>query len=106
MAIDANSSVVITEAEAVSFTHSFQERNPGTTKAYFVGMNKINLILDQESCIGIRIYNGYDEIDQQSNLVLVGVNIKGEDLFSGIILERLTPCPVHCDNNSILIKKI
>lgn len=103
MAIDKNSGEVITLKEAIDFTHSFQELNPDFIKSYFVGIEKINLILDQENCIGLRIYNGYNTTDEKTNLVLVGVDKNGNDLVDGIILERLTPCPPYCPKSSPII---
>ena len=59
MATDKNTGEVITLEEAIDFTHSFQTRNPDELKSFFVGINKLNLILEQKDCVGLRIYNGY-----------------------------------------------
>lgn len=104
MAIDKNTSEVITLDQAIEYTHFFQENNPDSIKSFFAGINKINRILEQENCIGIRFYNGYDTKTQKNNLVLVGVNEIGEDITNGVILERLTPCPNHCPKSSPLMK--
>ena len=104
MNIDKNSSEIITLDEAKNYTHAFQENNPDEIKSYFAGINKINLILEQDGCIGIRFYNGYDSVNQTNNLVLVGVDNNGEDITSGIILEKLIPCPKDCPKNSDLIR--
>lgn len=104
MAIDKNTSEVITLDQAILYTHTFQENNPDSIKSFFAGIDKINRILEQENCIGIRFYNGYDTKFQKNNLVLVGVNEAGEDLAGGIILEDLTPCPTDCPKSSALMK--
>lgn len=104
MATDRNSGEVITLNEAMGFTHSFQDNNPGATKAFFVGANKLNLILEQEDCIGIRIYNGYDDVLRKHNLVLIGVDEDGEDITNGVIVEHLLTCPPDCPKSSDLIK--
>lgn len=104
MTINKNSSEIITEQQAIDFTHAFQENNPNAIKAFFAGSNKINQILEQDDCIGIRIYNGYNNDTQENNLVLVGVDRTGEDITSGVILEYLIPCPKHCAEDSSLIK--
>jgi hypothetical protein len=70
---------------------------------FFVGINKLTLILEQPDCIGVRIYNGYSGNDNAKNLVLVGVGADSEDLNQGIILERLIACPRFCPKNSPLI---
>lgn len=105
MATDSNSGTVITLREAIDFTHAFQENNPNETKSYFVGINKLNLILEQEGCIGVRIYNGYDESENKNNLVLIGVDENEEDITNGIIVEHLITCPPFCPkSNDDLIK--
>src|SRR5690554_4500720 len=104
MAIDKNTAEIITLEEAIDFTHSFQKRNPDELKSFFVGINKLNLILEQKDCVGLRIYNGYNTETQKNNLVLVGVDEKGEDITNGVILEDLFSCPTYCPKSSPLIK--
>lgn len=104
MTIDTNSGTIITETDAIAYTHAHQTLFPRAIKAFFAGKNKLNLILDQEDCIGIRIYDGYDAEGEIANRVLVGVDAMGEDMVSGIILEDLIPCPKACSNTTSLIK--
>jgi hypothetical protein len=104
MAIDKDTAEIITLDEAIDFTHSFQTRNPNELKSFFVGINKLNLILEQEDFVGLRIYNGYNTNTQKNNLVLVGVDEEGEDITNGVILEHLNPCPTICPKSSPLIK--
>ncbi len=105
MATDKNMGEIITLEEAIDFTHSFQTRNPNELKSFFVGINKLNLILEQKDCTGLRIYNGHNTETQKNNLVLAGVDEKGEDITNGIILENLNPCPPDCPKSSPLIKR-
>ena len=95
MKTDKNSGEIITLDEAVKYTHAFQKNNPDALKALFVGRNKINRILEQNDCIGVRIYNGLDAESGKNNLVLVGVNVEGEDITEGVILQDLNPCPKY-----------
>lgn len=104
MTIDNNTGTVITVDDAVNYTHTFQENNPDAIKSFFVGINKVNRVLGQDDCIGIRIYNGYDTQTGKNNLVLVGVDKDGEDITAGVIIEYLIPCPKDCPKNSVLIK--
>ena len=104
MTINNNTGEVITLDEAIDFTHSFQENNPDAIKSYFAGINKINRILGQDDCIGIRFYNGTDAATGKNNLVLVGVDKNGNDITQGVILEYLVTCPKICPDNSLLIK--
>lgn len=105
MRTDNNSGEIITLDEAVEYTHAFQKNNPDALKAFFVGRNKINRILEQNDCIGVRIYNGLDAESGKNNLVLVGVNAEGEDITEGVILEKLNPCPTDCAKSSPLISE-
>lgn len=104
MSVNQNSGTVITENQAIDFTHTFQQRHPNEKKAYFVGSNKIEMILEQEGCIGVRIYDGINSETGDQNRVLVGVNADGEDMVNGIILDELVPCPEKCSKNSSLMK--
>lgn len=104
MATDKNMEEIITLEEAIGFTHSFQTRNPDELKSFFAGINKLNLILKQKGCIGLRIYNGYNTETRKNDLVLVGVDTNGEDITNGVILEDLNPCPPNCPKSSPLIK--
>lgn len=104
MGINNNTGTVITLDEAIEYTHGFQGNNPDAIKAFFAGINKINRILGQDDCIGIRFYNGTDPVTGQNNLVLVGVDQNGEDITSGVIVEKLFTCPTYCAQNSTLIK--
>ena len=105
MSVNSDSGKVIIEKEAVKYTHSFQSKYPNATKAYFVGLEKINLILEQENCIGVRIYDGYNSETKKENRVIVGVDHQGEDMIEGVIVEELTSCPNHCPKSSSLLKK-
>ncbi len=101
MSIDANSGSVIDLDDAVKFVTAFRTNYPGETKGFFVGADKLALIIDS-GCIGIRIYNGYDEQTSKTNLVLVGVDKDEKDMTDKVILERLVPCPGMCDQSSAL----
>lgn len=104
MNINRDSSEVITLEQAIEYTHAYQENNPDAIQSFFTGVNKINRILEQENCIGVRIYNGFDSESNQDNLVLIGVDTNGEDLIKGVILQDLIPCPKDCPSHSPLRK--
>lgn len=105
MTLDSNTGSTITLDEAKNYTHTFQENNREAIKSFFVGSKKLQQILSQDGCIGVRIYNGNDtQNNHQSNLVLVGVDENGEDLSEGVIIEKLSPCPSSCPESSPLIK--
>lgn len=99
-----NAGEVITLAEAIEFTHTYQKKYPDAAKAYLVDVDKLNLITAQQGCVSVRIYNGCNKETNETNIVLVGVNEQGEDMTNGIIVERTKPCPPYCPTRSPLIK--
>lgn len=100
--LDVLTGAVITLDEAEALTGAYQSNFPAEPKAFFIGAERLKQVLDQEDCIGIRIYNGYDEAEGKKNMVLVGVGITTEDMTDGVILDKLARCPGHCDTGSPL----
>lgn len=88
----------ITLTEASTLTENYRNANDNETGlilAHFIGINKINLILAQEGCVGIRTYYGIDENGKKS-IVMVGVDSSENDLSDGVILDQAISCPSHC----------
>jgi hypothetical protein len=90
--------------EAVSMTANFRTAYPNSIKALFYGSEILNDILDQEDVVGIRMYFAIDE-DGAKQLVLVGVDASGNDLYEGIVADRGYPCPTNCDTGSSPLNK-
>ena len=61
----------------------------------------IESVLDQPDCIGIRLYFG-ENSDDQTQLIITGVNKDGDDISSGIIGELGLPCPPYCGKENRL----
>jgi hypothetical protein len=98
MSFTGNESHIITLQEATDWTKNYRdiENEDGSkTKAHFFGINKLNQILNQEGCVGIRAYYAIDD-DGQKQLVLVGAMENEEDIYEGVILDKSVPCPSHC----------
>jgi hypothetical protein len=56
MSFDGNEGKVVTLEEAASWTTNFRNSiQPGETIAHFMGKNKLQEILEQENCVGVRI---------------------------------------------------
>ena len=68
--------------------------------AHFVGKNKLQKILDQDGCMGVRIYYGLD--NGVKNLVFVGADANENDMVDGVILEKTLPCPPRCPDKNKL----
>ena len=104
MTLNVNSGGVITLQEARDLISAFKTRFPNEIKAQFLGAANIRLILDQNDCIGIRVYNGYDIKESRLSSVFVGVDSTGKDITNGIIMDRTVPCPAACDPTSSLMQ--
>lgn len=72
----------------------------GDHASAFKGADVMELLL-QPGCWGLRVYRGKDEKGANS-VILVGVDEKGRDLTSGVLLELGFPCPPFCDDESPL----
>ncbi|BCY28299.1 hypothetical protein [Flavobacterium okayamense] len=101
MAISPNSGAEISLADAQKLIQNFQAKFPGEIKASFVGIDTLNLVLNQEGVMGVRIYYGYDTDAKQISPVLVGVDEEGRDM-TAVILDHFDPCPTECDSSSPL----
>ncbi len=92
----------ITLQEAIKFTENYRNSEKAeAVKAEFIGKDLVEEILSQQKCVGLRLYFGKSE-EGDLNIVVVGCDENGEDLYDGIILEKGVPCPPFCANNSPL----
>jgi hypothetical protein len=102
MSFNGTEGAVVTLREASSWTANYRATiEDGDTIAHFVGTEKIKAIIDQEDCVGIRIYYGIDE-NGEKNLILVGAAADEDDLVDGIIVEKIVACPPRCSNLNAL----
>lgn len=96
MTFTGNEGAVITLAEGAEMTANYRATiNIGETIGHAVGKKLFNSILDQSGCVGIRIYYALDENDEKQ-LVLVGVDSDGNDMASGVIVDKSISCPTRC----------
>ena len=95
MSFTGNENHFIDLQTASEWTANYRNANPGAIKGHFFGKKAIKDILNQEECVGMRIYYALDEngVDQ---LILVGVTADENDLFEGLLAERSFPCPPRC----------
>ena len=112
MAFNGNEGAPIALATAKRWTARYrqneEQNNTGktVTKAHFFGKEKILEVLNQEECVGIRIYYGINE-DDKREVIVVGAksdqnNIlpSDEDITDsnngGVLLDNSTWCPPIC----------
>ena len=63
----------ITHELGAQFIKDFQKAHPTDVKAYIIGKDIINQILAQPGCVGIQLFNAYNE-EGKKTLVYVGLN--------------------------------
>ncbi|MGK4567735.1 hypothetical protein [Flavobacterium sp. 3HN19-14] len=102
MSSDLNSGEVILLQDAKNLVSAYRTKFLNEIKAHYVSADNVKAILQQDNCAGIRMYHGHDDKSGQQTLVLVGVDNDGKDMTSGIIMDRLKPCPLFCDITSEL----
>lgn len=92
----------ISLTEASELTANYRNAQTGSyIKAEYFGKNAILDLLNQDSCIGMRVYYGLNSEGVQK-LVLVGVDTNGDDLTSGLIMEHGLLCPTNCSSSNAL----
>ena len=103
MSLDPNTGSIITEEQARKMVSAFAEKFPKQIVSSFIGGNNVKKILEQENCIGIRIYNGYDTVAQKISLVLLGVDKDEQDILkNAIIYDQMAVCPPACPKNGLI----
>jgi hypothetical protein len=96
MAFTGNEDQHISLEDAAKLTGTYrQSAGDGATLGGYFSRNSINLLFDQAACVGIRVYYGLTE-DKKPQMVIVGVNAEGDDLYQGTILEHALTCPPFC----------
>jgi hypothetical protein len=102
MTFTGNEGAVITLAEGAKMTANYRATtNLGETIGHAVGKNLVNAILNQTGCMGMRIYYAINEKDEKQ-IVLVGVDLDGNDMIQGVIVDKLGNCPPECSNKNPL----
>ena len=102
MAFNGTEGGEITLELGADMTAEYRDLNPNERKAHFYGKDILNDLLDQEGCMGIRIYFGIDS-DGNKELVLVGADANENDMTE-LVVDISSPCPNLCDKNSPLNK--
>jgi hypothetical protein len=104
MELNAKTGSIITEKQAKELIAAFGVKYKGEINSSFIGSDNVKHILSQEGCMGIRIYNGYDDEKQKMSLVLVGVDESGKEILKdGIIYDDLKICPSFCSIGESLL---
>lgn len=100
MAFDGNEGGQITLAEGAALTKAYRDKNPNAIKARFFGREKIEQILAQTDCKGLRLYFGCGT-DGTPELVMVGADSDENDMLN-VIIDVSKPCPPRCSSQNLL----
>lgn len=95
--ITGNEDHSITLAQAATMTKNFRDTiTAGAIIAHAFNKSAVQSLLDQAGCVGVRFYYGLDSSVPQ--IIGVGVNSSGNDLYNGILIERTIKCPQDCSS--------
>ncbi len=92
----------ISLADAVVLTTRAREASLLPIHAWQFDRGIIDQILAQTGAEGVRIYLGMDAAGA-ANLVIVGTDTDKKDLTAGVLAEYGLPCPIWCDDGSVLL---
>ena len=96
MSFTGNENHDIPLEEASEWTKNFRDTVSATdTIGHYFGKGAIQDILDQDTCVGIRIYYALDNSGKK-HLIITGVDANQNDLYEGKLAERSAPCPSMC----------
>jgi hypothetical protein len=96
MTFDGTEGEFYTPREAGEFTRRYRLANINPIHGGFIGREKIEKILENDDCMGIRVYLGLDE-DNTMNFVFVGTDAEQNDIMN-VIVERIPKCPPNCSS--------
>lgn len=102
MAFNGDEGTVVSLNDASRWTANYRKTVPaGDIIAHFIGKEKLLDILNQEDCVGARIYYGIGD-DGKKNLILVGAEANENDMVDGLIMDKFSPCPPLCSSRNPL----
>jgi len=100
MAFNGTEGGAISLTTGANLTSKYRDNNPGQTKGHFMGRDILLQLLEQEGCMGIRVYYGMDE-DGEKQLVFVGADSSENDLLD-LVADLSMPCPSRCGTSNPL----
>ncbi|PHR28253.1 MAG: hypothetical protein COA38_12450 [Fluviicola sp.] len=101
MAFDGTEGGAISLPQGAALTKEYRLRNPTAIKGHFFGKEILNQILEQEGCMGIRMYYALDPETGERELVLAGANEEEDDMLD-LVADLSSPCPTRCSSANTL----
>lgn len=93
MSFDGREGEFYTPEKAGEFTRRYRTARINPIEGGFIGREKLQAILDQAGCIGIRVYLGM-EPDNSMNFVFVGADNEQNDILD-IVVENVRKNPPY-----------
>lgn len=93
MSFDGTEGEFYTPREAGEFTRRYRTARINPIEGGFIGREKLQAILDQDDCIGVRVYLGL-EPDNSMNFVFVGADNEQNDILD-IVVENVRKNPPY-----------
>ncbi len=95
----------ITHQEANQLVENYA-KNPSQSevRSHYFGRDAVLNVLYQKEAVGMRVYYAKHD-DGSPALVLVGVDKNGNDIKSGLYLQRTFPCPPFCGDDTINVPR-
>ena len=101
MAFDGSEGGSITVQQGAQLTSKYRQKFPNYIKGRFFGKDILEDILEQEGCMGIRMYFGWDQTNGKMELVLVGADADEDDMLD-LVADLSIPCPNICGSSNAL----
>jgi hypothetical protein len=99
MKITGKEGAPIDRAKAKRWTAKYRSSGRGRTNSHLFGFDTVKNLLNQEGCVGMRIYYALNDEGEQQ-LLLVATDVNGNDLKDSEILDFSHACPPDCSTGS------
>jgi hypothetical protein len=104
MSFTGNEGAFISLSEAAVLTSNYRNSGqPNPILGQFLGAEKLQDLLKQTDCVGLRIYYGKNA-QGKPTIVVVGVDRNEDDILTEepLILDQSMPCPPTCGHSNEL----
>ena len=103
MSFTGNEGAFISLSQAAVLTSNYRNGQQNPILGQFLGVQKLQDLLRQTDCVGLRIYYGKNA-EGKPTIVVVGVDAHEDDILGEepLILDQSTPCPPTCGHSNEL----
>lgn len=103
MSFTGSEGAFISLQDAAALTARYRSGQQNPILGQFLGTEKLQDLLKQTGCAGLRIYYG-KKTDGTPTIVVVGVDTDENDILGQdpLILDQAAPCPSYCSSSNDL----